>query len=78
MLLWRKNTDDSPIKTLNVKPLIPGSPKGVGELRNLWSVWNHDAENLFRSMNPDLWEETRKSCGADGSAKQTSKRPRHG
>jgi glucan phosphorylase len=51
-----------PIKTLNVKPLIPETLKGVGELsRNLWFVWNYDAENLFRSMNPDLWEETREN-----------------
>ena len=51
-----------PIKTLNVKPLIPEALKGVGELsRNLWFVWNYDAENLFRSMNPDLWEETREN-----------------
>ena len=51
-----------PIKTLNVKPLIPEALKGLGDLsRNLWFVWNHDAENLFRSMNPDLWEETREN-----------------
>ena len=51
-----------PIKTLNVKPLIPEALKGIGELsRNLWFVWNYDAENLFRSMNPDLWEETREN-----------------
>ena len=51
-----------PIKTLNVKPLIPEALKGLGELsRNLWFVWNYDAENLFRSMNPDLWEETREN-----------------
>ncbi len=51
-----------PIKTLNVKPLIPEALQGVRELsRNLWFVWNYDAENLFRSMNPDLWEETREN-----------------
>jgi starch phosphorylase len=51
-----------PIKTLNVKPLIPDPLKGLGELsRNVWFVWNYDAENLFRSMNPDLGEETREN-----------------
>jgi starch phosphorylase len=51
-----------PIKTLNVKPLIPEALRGVAELsRNLWFVWNYDAENLFRSMHPDLWEETREN-----------------
>src|SRR5512139_273729 len=52
----------TPIKTLDVKPLIPEAVQTVYELsRNLWFVWNPDAEALFRSMNPDLWEETREN-----------------
>jgi len=52
----------TPIKTLDVKPLIPQAIQSIRELsRNLWFVWNSDAETLFRSMNPDLWEETREN-----------------
>jgi starch phosphorylase len=52
----------TPIKTVDVKPLIPEAIQTIHELsRNLWFVWNSDAETLFRSMNPDLWEETREN-----------------
>jgi starch phosphorylase len=52
----------TPIKTLDVKPLIPEGIQTIHELsRNLWFVWNPDAESLFRSINPDLWEETREN-----------------
>ncbi|MBP1741335.1 MAG: alpha-glucan phosphorylase, partial [Deltaproteobacteria bacterium] len=52
----------TPIKTLDVKPLIPQAIQTIHELSgNLWFVWNSDAETLFRSMNPDLWEETREN-----------------
>ena len=45
----------TPIKTLDVKPLIPEAIRTIHELsQNLWFVWNSDAETLFRSMNPDL------------------------
>jgi glycogen phosphorylase len=52
----------TPIKSLDVKPLIPEAIQTIRELSlNLWFVWNSDAETLFRSMNPDLWEETREN-----------------
>lgn len=52
----------TPIRTLDVKPLIPEALQTIHELsRNLWFVWNSDAGTLFRSMNPDLWEETREN-----------------
>jgi starch phosphorylase len=52
----------TPIKTLDVKPLIPEGIQTIHELsRNLWFVWNPDAGSLFRSINPDLWEETREN-----------------
>ncbi|UCB52716.1 MAG: alpha-glucan family phosphorylase, partial [Candidatus Zixiibacteriota bacterium] len=52
----------TPIKTLDVKPTIPGSLQALNELSyNLWFVWNYEASELFRRMNPDLWEETRKN-----------------
>ena len=52
----------TPIRTLDVKPLIPEAIQTIhGLSRNLWFVWNSEAETLFRSMNPDLWEETREN-----------------
>jgi len=51
-----------PIKTIDVKPKIPEALDPLKELAyNLWFVWNHDAAELFRRMNPDLWEKTRKN-----------------
>ncbi len=45
-------------KKLNVKAEIPKKLKGLFELsRNLWWTWNCDAEELFKSLNPMLWEE---------------------
>ena len=26
--------------------------------KNLWWVWNSEAKNLFRDLNPDLWRST--------------------
>ncbi len=46
-------------KKLNVKAEIPEKMKGLFELsRNLWWTWNCDAEEVFRSLDPVIWEET--------------------
>ncbi|MEW6668196.1 MAG: alpha-glucan family phosphorylase [Thermodesulfobacteriota bacterium] len=51
-----------PIRTLDVKPRIPQALKALSEIaENLWFVWNPEGESLFRRMNPDLWEETRRN-----------------
>jgi starch phosphorylase len=51
-----------PIKMLDIKPRLPQAVEALNTLsNNLWFVWNYDAESLFRSMNPDLWEETRQN-----------------
>ncbi|MCK5766361.1 MAG: alpha-glucan family phosphorylase [Bacteroidales bacterium] len=45
-------------KKVNVKAEVPVKLKGLFELsRNLWWTWNCDAEALFKSVNPELWEE---------------------
>lgn len=52
----------TPIKTLDIKPRLPQAIQALSPLsENLWFVWNYDAESLFRSMNSDLWEETREN-----------------
>jgi phosphorylase/glycogen(starch) synthase len=45
-------------KKVNVKAEIPARLSGLFDLsRNLWWTWNCDAEALFRSLDPELWEE---------------------
>jgi len=52
----------TPIKTIDVRPRVPESLQPLFELStNLWFVWNYEAEDLFRRMNPDLWETTRRN-----------------
>jgi starch phosphorylase len=52
----------TPIKTLDVRPRVPQALEAIKALsENLWFVWNYEAENLFRRMNQDLWEETGKN-----------------
>ena len=51
-----------PIKIIDVKPNVPKELEPLQSLAyNLWFAWNHDCENLFRRMNPDLWEDTGKN-----------------
>ena len=47
----------SQLHTFQVFPLIP-EPLSFLEMlsRNLWWSWQHDAQELFRRMNPALWE----------------------
>ena len=51
-----------PLKIIDVKPSVPEKLQALSEMSdNLWFAWNHECENLFKRMNPDLWEETRKN-----------------
>ncbi len=44
--------------TLNVKSHLPEKLIKLDELaRNLWSVWNQPAKELFRSLDPELYKE---------------------
>ncbi len=46
-------------KKILVKAEIPAKLKGLFELsRNLWWTWNCDAEELFRQVDPEIWEDT--------------------
>jgi starch phosphorylase len=52
----------TPIKTLEVRPSVPVRLKPLYDISyNLWYMWNHDAEDLFRRMNQDIWEDTAKN-----------------
>jgi starch phosphorylase len=50
------------MKILDVKPKIPETLEGIKDLsENLWFVWNHEARELFRRMDSDLWNETHRN-----------------
>jgi starch phosphorylase len=55
-------TDSGPKWPLTVS-VVPRVPEGLESLRslafNLWWSWNYDALELFRELDPELWE----SCG---------------
>ncbi|MBN2332463.1 MAG: DUF3417 domain-containing protein, partial [Deltaproteobacteria bacterium] len=50
----------SHLQTFNVFPKVP-QPLAFLELlaRNLWWSWHRDAVELFRRMDPRLWDESR-------------------
>jgi phosphorylase/glycogen(starch) synthase len=49
-------------KLLMVQKNIPEQLNGLEELsRNLWWSWNNDAEELFESIDPQLWNECLKN-----------------
>nr|WP_198423824.1 alpha-glucan family phosphorylase [Microlunatus antarcticus] len=45
------------IRRFTVRPVLPEVLKPLGDLaRNLRWCWNTDTQDLFRSVDPDLWE----------------------
>jgi starch phosphorylase len=51
-----------PIRTVDVRPHVPERLSPLHELSdNLYFAWDYGAEELFRRINPDLWEETRRN-----------------
>lgn len=59
MKLPVSNTNAPVWRDLTVKAELPSRLKPLDELaRNLWWVWNSNAKNLFRDLNPDLWRST--------------------
>lgn len=51
---------DEPVwKKVFVRTSIPAELEPLKDLSmNLWWCWNQEAENLFREIDPELWEET--------------------
>jgi glycogen phosphorylase len=47
------------LRPFQVFPAIPEKLKPLSEIgRNLWWVWNHEAADLFRRLDRELWEQT--------------------
>ena len=60
MKLKASNSNTTNWKEINVTSQLPEKLKNLNELsRNLWWAWNHDARELFNSLDPVLWKE----CG---------------
>ncbi|MGD2206383.1 MAG: DUF3417 domain-containing protein, partial [Anaerolineae bacterium] len=48
-----------PSYTFRVVPSLPAELERLRELAcNLWWSWNHEAIELFRRLDRDLWEST--------------------
>ncbi len=59
MKLPVSNTNAPVWRDITVKAELPAKLKPLDELaKNLWWVWNSEAKNLFRSLDPDLWRAT--------------------
>ncbi len=50
----------TPFRTFNIVPSLPPVLRPLDEIaHNLWWSWNRDAVDLFRRLDPDLFDETR-------------------
>ncbi|MDE5655761.1 MAG: DUF3417 domain-containing protein, partial [Muribaculaceae bacterium] len=59
MKLPVSNTNAPVWRDITVKSELPSQLKALDELaKNLWWVWNSEAKNLFRELDPDLWRAT--------------------
>ena len=53
-----QNTNEPIWKRVLVESSLPVSLNGLVAIsKNLWWTWNYDAENLFRSIDPVIWEQ---------------------
>jgi glycogen phosphorylase/synthase len=49
-------------KKILIEINVPKQLEGLQKLaKNLWWTWNYEAENLFESIDPKLWEKTEKN-----------------
>ena len=56
-MVIKTNYANAPVwKEINVKSHIPESLKMLQELaRNIWWSWNYEVTDMFRSLDPELW-----------------------
>ena len=54
----KTNCVNAPVwRDINVKSRIPDSLKMLEELaRNIWWAWNDEATEMFRKLDPELWQ----------------------
>ncbi len=59
MKIQVSNTNSPVWRDSTVTTELPAKLKPLEEVaKNLWWVWNSDAKNLFRDIDPDLWRAT--------------------
>jgi len=47
-------------RTVSIRPRLPYQIKGLEDIaRNFWFSWNVNAQNLFKRINRELWDEVR-------------------
>lgn len=55
------DTRMEPMYRLRTYTIVPALPEKLGRLHelayNLWTTWNTDARELFRRLEPELWDE---------------------
>ncbi|MBR5964361.1 MAG: alpha-glucan family phosphorylase [Bacteroidaceae bacterium] len=57
MKLKASNSNTPNWKEINVKSQLPERLEHLNELsRNLWWAWNHEAREMFKSLDPVLWK----------------------
>ncbi|HNX26267.1 MAG TPA: alpha-glucan family phosphorylase [Phycisphaerae bacterium] len=48
-----------PLRTFTIEPLLPQALEPLAMIaENIWWSWNHDAQDIFRRLDSDLWEAT--------------------
>ena len=54
----KTNYANAPVwREVNVKSRIPESLKMLGEMaRNIWWAWNNEATEMFKELDPELWQ----------------------
>ena len=58
MKIKTNHANEATWRELNVTSNLPESLKKLEELaHNLWWIWNSDAKNMFRTLNPAAWKE---------------------
>ena len=68
------------IRRFTVRPVLPEVLKPLGDLaRNLRWAWHTDTQDLFRSVDPQLWRApaaTRSGCSAECPVERLQSCPR--
>ena len=56
------NTNVPSWQSVVVKSQIPDELKKLEEMsRNIWWAWNYEATELFKSLDPELWNQAERN-----------------
>ena len=58
MIIKASNANQANWRVISVKSNIPTALQPLDEIaHNMWWSWSHEAKDLFKDLNPDLWSE---------------------